>query len=96
MNIKPLSNHVFIELETQETMTKSGIYIPETADKERPVKGKILAIGPGKRNEDGEMIPMSVKIGDQVLFRKYGPDEIEVEGKKYLFGSEDDILAVIE
>ncbi len=96
MNIKPLSNHVFIELETQETMTKSGIYIPETADKERPVKGKILAIGPGKRNEDGEIIPMSVKIGDQVLFRKYGPDEIEVEGKKYLVGSEDDILAVIE
>lgn len=96
MNIKPLSNHVFIELETQETVTKSGIYIPETADKERPVKGKILAIGPGKRNEDGEIIPMSVKIGDQVLFRKYGPDEIEVEGKKYLVGSEDDILAVIE
>ncbi len=96
MNIKPLSNHVFLEVETQETMTKSGIYIPETADKERPIKGKVLATGPGKRNEKGDVIPMSVKAGDVVLFRKYGPDELEVEGKKYLVGSEDDILAVIE
>ena len=96
MNIKPLSNYVFLEVETQETMTKSGIYIPETADKERPIKGKVLATGPGKRNEKGDVIPMSVKAGDVVLFRKYGPDELEVEGKKYLVGSEDDILAVIE
>lgn len=96
MNIKPLSNHVFLEPSAEEKVTKSGIYIPETADKERPIRGRVLAVGVGKRNDKGELIPMSVKVGDSVLFRKYGPDEIEVDGKKYLVGSEDDILAVIE
>lgn len=96
MNIKPLSNHVFLEAIGDEKVTKSGIVIPDTADKERPAQGKILAIGPGKKNDKGEIITMSVKVGDIVLFRKYGPDEIEMEGKKYLVGSEDDILAVIE
>lgn len=95
MNLKPLSNHVFIEPLEEEKITKSGIVIPDTA-KEKPMKGKVLAIGPGKYNEDGELIPMSVKVGDVVLFKKYGPDEIEVDGKKYLVGDEDDILAIIE
>lgn len=96
MNIKPLSNHVFLEALAEEKVTKSGIFIPETADKERPIRGKVLAVGVGKRNDKGDIIPMSVKVGDEVLFRKYGPDEIEIEGKKYLVGNEDDILAVIE
>lgn len=96
MNIKPLSNHIFLETGEEEKITKSGIVIPDTADKEKPIKGKVLAIGPGKRNDKGEIIPMSVKTGDMVLFRKYGPDEIEIDGKKYLVGSEDDVLAVIE
>lgn len=96
MNIKPLSNHIFLEPAEEEKITKSGIVIPDSADKERPIKGKVLAIGPGKRNDDGDIIPMSVAIGDLVLFRKYGPDEIEMDGKKYIVGSEDDILAVIE
>jgi chaperonin GroES len=96
MNIKPLSNHVFLEAAVDEKVTKSGIVIPDTADKERPAQGKILAVGPGKKNDEGEVIAMSVKVGDVVLFRKYGPDEIEMDGKKYLVGSEDDILAVIE
>ncbi|MDD5098890.1 MAG: co-chaperone GroES [Candidatus Colwellbacteria bacterium] len=96
MNIKPLSNHVFLEALGDEKITKSGIVIPDTADKERPAQGKVLAIGPGKKNEKGEIVPMSVKVGDTVLFRKYGPDEIEMDGKKYLVGSEDDILAIIE
>ncbi len=77
-------------------MTKSGIVLPESSEKERPVKGKVLAVGPGKTNEKGERIPMSVKVGDLVLFKKYGPDEVELEGKKYLVADEDDILAVIE
>jgi len=96
MNIKPLSNHVFLEALAEEKVTKSGIFIPETADKDRPIRGKVLAVGVGKRNDKGDIIPMSVKVGDEVLFRKYGPDEIEMDGKKYLVGSEDDILAVIE
>lgn len=94
--LKPLSNRVFIEPLEQEQTTKSGIVLPDSAEKEKPIKGKILAIGPGKLNEKGERIPMSVKIGDVVLFKKYGPDEIEIEGKKYLVGDEDDILAILE
>lgn len=96
MNFKPLSNRVFIEPLEEEKTTKSGIVLPETAEKERPVRGKILATGPGKLNEKGERVPMSVKVGDTVLFKKYGPDEIEMEGKKYLVGDEEDILAILE
>jgi len=96
MNIKPLSNHILLEAAEEEKITKSGIVIPETADKERPTKGKVIAVGPGKRNDDGECLGMSVKAGDIVIFRKYGPDELEVDGKKYLIGSEDDVLAIIE
>lgn len=96
MQFKPLSNHVFLEPVEEEKTTKSGIVIPDTAEKEKPVKGKVLAVGPGKLNEKGEHIPMSVKVGDMVLFKKYGPDEIEIEGKKYLVGDEDDILAILE
>jgi len=96
MNIKPLSNHIFIEALGEEKTTKSGIVLRETAEKEKPVKGKVSAIGPGKLNDKGERVAMSVKVGDVVLFKKYGPDEIEIEGKKYLVGDEDDILAIIE
>ncbi len=96
MNFKPLSSHVFLEPVEEEKTTKSGIVIPDTAEKEKPVKGRVLAVGPGKLNEKGERVPMSVKVGDTVLFKKYGPDEIEIEGKKYLVGDEDDILAIIE
>ena len=77
-------------------MTKSGIVLPETADKEKPIMGTVLAIGPGKKNDKGELQPMSVAVGDKVLFKKYGPDDIEVDGKKYLVGDEDDILAIIQ
>ncbi len=77
-------------------MTKSGIVLPETAEKEKPTRGKVLAVGPGKTNDKGERVPMSVKVGDMVLFKKYGPDEVELDGKKYLVGDEDDILAIIE
>ena len=96
MNLKPLSNHIFIEPLEEEKITASGIVLPETADKEKPIKGKIIAVGSGKINDKGEIIPMSVKEGDMVLFKKYGPDEIEIEGKKYLVGDEDDILAILE
>lgn len=95
MNFQPLSNHVFIEPVDEDKVTKSGIVLPDTAEKEKPIKGKILAVGPGKASEKGERIPMSVKVGDIVLFKKYGPDEIEIDGKKYLVGDEDDILAII-
>ena len=95
MNLKPLSNHLFIEALAADKVTKSGIVLPDTAEKEKPIQGKVMAAGPGKFNEKGERVPMSVKIGDTVLFKKYGPDEIEIDGKKYLVGDEDDVLAII-
>jgi chaperonin GroES len=95
MNLKPLSNHIIIQPLEDEKMTKSGIVLPESSS-EKPTKGKIVAVGPGKKNEKGEIVPMSVKVGDVVLFKKYGPDEIEVDGVKYLIGDEDDVLAIIE
>lgn len=96
MNLKPLSDHIFIEPLDDEKTTESGIVIPETAEKERPMKGRVLAVGPGRLDETGKRVPMGVKVGDTVLFKKYGPDEIEIDGKKYLVGEESDILAIIE
>src|SRR3989339_993968 len=94
MQIKPLANHLFIEPIEAETMTKSGIYIPESAEN-KPTTGKIIAIGEGKVNEKGERTPMSVKIGDTVLYKKYGLSEVEIDGKKYMVGEEDSILAIL-
>ena len=96
MNIKPISDHILIEPIKEEEKTKTGIFLPETASKERSEEGKVIAVGSGKRNEKGEIIPVSVKVGDKVLFTKYGPNEIKVDGKEYLIASEADILAVIE
>ena len=73
-----------------------GRFVVFAAEKEKPIKGKVVASGVGRLNEKGERVPMSVKVGDIVLFKKYGPDEIEVDGKKYLVGAENDILAIVE
>lgn len=96
MKFKPLSDHLFIEPIKEDRKTKSGIILPDTAEKEKPMQGRVIAVGPGKYNEKGERIPVNVRKGDIVLFRKYGPDEIKIDGKEYLVGREDDILAVIE
>ncbi|MDD3735265.1 MAG: co-chaperone GroES [Candidatus Pacebacteria bacterium] len=96
MKIKPLSDYVLIEPIEEEKETKSGIIIPETVEKERPEKGKIIAVGPGKKLSSGKIMEMSVKQGDTVLFKKYGPDEIKVDDKEYLICREEDILAIIE
>ncbi len=96
MVFKPLSNHLFLEPLEEEKVTKSGIVLPETAEREKKVLGKVIAVGPGKLNDKGERILMSVKVGDTVLFKKYGPDEVELDKKKYLVGDEDDILAIVE
>jgi len=96
MKIKPLSDHILIEPIKEEEKTKTGILLPETAEKERPEQGKVIAVGPGKRTEKGEIIPISVKPGQKVLFTKYGPNEIKVDNKEYLIAKEEDILAIIE
>ncbi len=98
MKIKPLADNVLIEPEKEEEKTKGGILLPDTAEKGRPEKGKVIAVGPGKTSSSGKAIPMEVKKGDTVLFTKYGPTEIKsVDDKKdYLIAKQDDILAVVE
>jgi chaperonin GroES len=96
MKIKPLADYVLIESIKEEEKTKSGIILPDTVEKEKPEQGKIVAVGPGKKNKKGELIPMSVEPGQKVLFSKYGPNEIKVDGKEYLIAKEEDLLAIIE
>ena len=93
ISMKPLGNRVVIEPIEQEEITAGGIVLPETA-KEKPQKGKILSVGPGDRDEDGERIAMDVKEGDTVLFAKYAGTEIKVNNKKLLILKESDILAI--
>ena len=92
--ITPLTDHVLIE-PLKEEKKKGGIILPETADKERQERGKVVAVGPGKV-KDGKRIPLEVKKGDVVLFTKYGPNEIKIDGKEYLIAKEEDILAIIK
>jgi len=96
MQIKPLADHILIEPIKEEEKTRGGIFLPDTAEKEKSEQGKVIAVGPGKKTNDGKIIPLSVKAGDTVLFSKYGPNEIKVEEKEYLIAREDDILAIIE
>jgi chaperonin GroES len=94
-SLKPLGSRVVIEPTEQEDVTAGGIVLPETA-KEKPVKGKILSVGPGERDDEGKRIPMDVKVGDTVLYAKYAGTEIKVEGKKLLILKESDVLAIVE
>lgn len=96
MKIKPLSDHILIEPVEEEEKTKSGILLPDTARKEKPEEGKVIAVGPGKLKKDGERMSMEVKKGDRVLFTKYGPTEIKVDKKEYLIAKQSDVLAIIE
>jgi len=95
LNLKPLGSRVVVEPIEQEEVTAGGIVLPETA-KEKPQQGKILAVGPGDRDEGGNYIPMDVKVGDKILFAKYSGTEVKVDGKKLLILRESDILAIIE
>lgn len=93
--LKPLSDKIVVKPITQEE-TASGIIIPETVDKEKPEKGEVMAVGPGKMQDNGQRSPMEVKVGDKVLFTKYSPHEVTLDGQDLLVLSESDILAVIE
>lgn len=96
MKIKPISDHILIEPIKEEEKTKTGILLPDTAEKERPEQGKVIAVGPGKKDKKGNRSPLEVKVGDKVLFTKYGPNEIKVDNKEYLIAKQEDILAIIE
>ena len=95
LKLKPLGGRVIVEPIEQEEMTAGGIILPETA-KEKPQEGKILASGPGERDETGNRIAMEVKVGDKVLYAKYSGTEVKMDGKKLLILRESDILAVVE
>ena len=96
MNLKPLHSYVIIKPVADETVTKLGIILPETINKEKPEKGEVVAVGAGHILESGHVAPMSVKVGDKVMFRKYTPDEIKVDGVDYLIIKEQDIMLIIE
>ncbi len=96
MQIKPLSDHILIEPMKEEEKTKTGILLPDVAEKEKPEQGKVIAVGPGKTTSSGKVIPLDVKVGDKVLFTKYAPQEIKIEDKEYLIAKAEDILAILE
>lgn len=99
MTIRPIGEHILLEAlsrEEREGKTTSGIIIPDTAEKERSEEGRVIALGEGRLNKEGVYVPFSVKVGDRVVFSKYGPHEIKIANKEYLIAKEDDILGVVE
>ena len=95
MQIRPLHDRLIVKRLEEEEKTKGGIIIPDTA-KEKPIEGKVVAVGKGKVGKDGKNIPMDVKKGDRILFAKYAGTEVKIDGEEHLMMREDDILAVIE
>ncbi|HEY3375543.1 MAG TPA: co-chaperone GroES [Candidatus Aquicultor sp.] len=95
MNLKPLRDRVVIKPMEAEEVTKSGIVIPDTAKKERPQEGEVVAVGGGKYDDNGKVIPMEVKVGDKVIYSKYGGSEVKIDEQDYLIMREEDILAVL-
>jgi chaperonin GroES len=94
--LRPLGDRLIVKASTKEEVTASGIILPDTADKERPEQGEVIAVGPGRILDNGSVSPMHVKVGDKVVFKKYSPDEVKVQDEEYLVIAETDVLAVIE
>ena len=95
MSLRPLSDRILVERVAEEEKTKGGLFIPDTA-KEKPAEGKVVASGNGRMGEDGKLLPMDVKVGDRVLFSKYGGTEVKIDGIDYLIMRQDDVLGVVE
>ncbi len=95
MSLRPLSDRILVERVAEDEKTKGGIIIPDTA-KEKPAEGKIVATGNGRMGEDGKLLPMDVKVGDTILFSKYGGTDVRIDGGDYLILRQDDVLGVIE
>jgi len=95
MDIRPLHDRIIVERHEEETKTAGGIIIPDKK-KKKPQQGKVIAVGKGKRTEDGKLLPLDVKVGDKILFGKYAGTEIKIEGKEFLMMREEDVLGVIE
>jgi len=95
MSIKPLQDRILVQRVEEETKTKGGIIIPDSA-KEKPIEGKVVAVGNGKIKDDGTRAPMDLKEGDKILFGKYSGTEVKIDGEEYLIMREDDVLGVIQ
>ncbi len=95
MNIRPLQDRILVKRIEEEGQTEGGIIIPDTA-KEKPIEGKVIAVGKGKVSEDGKIMPLDVKKGDRILFGKYAGTEVKIEGEEHLIMREEDVLGVIE
>ena len=95
MKIRPLQDRLIVKRVAEENKTKGGIIIPDTA-KEKPLEGKVVAVGNGKVLEDGKVRPLDVKAGDRILFSKYAGTEIKIDGEELMIMSEDDVLAIVE
>lgn len=94
MKIKPLADRVVVKPEVAEEKTKGGIILPDTA-KEKPVVGTVVAVGPGRKTDDGKILPIDVKVGDKVLYGKYSGTEVTIEGEEYLIMRESDLFAIV-
>ncbi len=94
ISLTPLEDKIIVKQAEAETQTASGLFIPDNA-KEKPQQGEVLAVGPGRRNDKGERIPVDVKVGDKVLYSKYGGTEVHYQGEDYLIVSARDILAIL-
>ncbi|MEE4355318.1 MAG: co-chaperone GroES [Desulfococcaceae bacterium] len=95
MKLRPLQDRILVQRVAEETKTKGGIIIPDTA-KEKPAEGKVVAVGNGKLNDKGERVALEVKEGDRILFGKYSGTEVKVEGEEFLIMREDDVLGIID
>ncbi|MGQ9509787.1 MAG: co-chaperone GroES [Thermodesulfobacteriota bacterium] len=95
MNVRPLHDRIIVKRLEEEEKTKGGIIIPDTA-KEKPIEGRVIAVGDGKIKENGTKIPMEVKKDDRILFSKYAGTEVKIDGEEYLIMKEDDVLAILE
>lgn len=95
MKFRPLQDRILVKRVEEETKTKGGIIIPDTA-KEKPIEGKVMAVGKGRPGDDGKPIPLEVKKGDRILFGKYGGTEVKMDGEEYLIMREDDVLGVLD
>lgn len=94
MKFQPLGDHILVELAIKEEKTASGIFLPDTAKKDKPQTGKVIAVGKGKVAENGQLVPMEVKVGDEVMFAKYIGAELKMDGKEYLIISQRDVYGV--
>lgn len=95
ISLTPLEDKIIVKQAEAETQTASGLYIPDNA-KEKPQQGEVLAVGPGRRDDKGERVPMDVKVGDKVLYSKYGGTEVNYKGEDYLIVSARDVLAILD